>query len=76
MFPEDMEKEYYVTPTKTIKQVKGRLHSENWGNSERMVGSLAKQFMYYTLLEDDFTIFLLSTLRDEFDDMKDEQHDN
>jgi hypothetical protein len=70
MLPEDMEKEYYVRPDKTIQQVKGRLHSENWGHSEVMVGLLAKQLMSYTLLYDDFPIFLFNTLRDEFESIQ------
>jgi hypothetical protein len=68
MFPEDMEKEYYVKPDKAIQQVKGKLRSESWGNSEKMVGLLAKQLMYHTLIYDDnLPQFLFSTLRDEFE---------
>jgi hypothetical protein len=71
---EDMEKEIYITPKKTIKQVKGRLRSERWGWSEKMVGTLALNLMYRTLLYDDFTIFLMNTFRDEIENIRANQN--
>ena len=70
MFPEDMEKEYCVNPNKTIKQIKGRLHSEQWGHSEKMVGTLANNLMFDEMLNQDLYIFLMNTLREEIENIR------
>jgi len=70
MLPDDMDKEYYVNPNKTIQQVKGRLRTESWGWSEAIVRTQALQLAYYTILNDEFPIFLMNTLRDEIEEIR------
>lgn len=70
MIPDDMDKEYYVKPNKTIKQVKGRLRTERWEYSEAIVRTQALQLAYYTILNDEFPIFLMNTFRDEIETIR------